>query len=304
MTQQQDIAEGYLTAHRVADNPLTWKTSRRTLHFGKRPLIMGILNVTPDSFYDGGEYYKPRDAILKAEEMVEEGADIIDVGGESTRPSSTPVDKDEEIRRILPVVRGIASRVDIPVSIDTYKADVARIALEEGAEIVNDISGLNFDTRMTETVAQYGAGLVLMHIKGNPQTMQEKQEYEDLLSEVRDYLGNSLKVAEQGGIKRDNTVVDPGIGFGKSLLENYTLIRSVPFFRRLGRPVLVGPSRKSFLWKVLKCTPEDGLGGSISAAIFSFLFGADLLRVHDVGEVREALIIAQHFVNAGNGNGE
>lgn len=301
MTHHRKITEGYLTARRVEERSLTWKTSRRVLQVGKRPLLMGVLNVTPDSFYDGGRYYRPQDAIARAGKMVEEGTDIIDVGGESTRPSSTPVDVDEEIRRILPVVRAITRQFDVPVSVDTYKAEVARIALEEGAEIVNDISGLKFDVALAETVAKYGAGLVVMHIRGKPQTMQVRPEYEDLLAEVSDYLEGSLKLAEQAGVSRVNTVVDPGIGFGKALEDNYRLIRSIPYFRRLGRPVMVGPSRKSFLWKVLKCTPDDGLEGTISAAIFSFLFGADILRVHDVREVRRALVIAQQFVDGMSG---
>jgi dihydropteroate synthase len=261
---------------------------------------MGILNVTPDSFYDGGRYSTPGDALAHAERLVSEGADIIDVGGESTRPSSVPVKEEEEVERILPVIRLLSKHLDTPISIDTYKAGVARIALEEGAEIVNDISGLGFDRRMAEVVAKFEAGLVVMHIQGKPQTMQVNPEYKDLVADVTGELRRSMDRAERAGLRGDNIAIDPGLGFGKSLKDNYTLIQSIPQFKKLGRPVLVGPSRKSFLWKVMKCTPTEGLEGTISAAIFSYLYGADILRVHDVGEVSKALIIAEEFIGGGS----
>jgi dihydropteroate synthase len=235
---------------------------------------MGVLNVTPDSFYDGGRYENPSDVLRRVEAMVE---------------------------RVLPVVRMITKRFDVPVSVDTYKSNVARRALEEGAEIVNDISGLRFDAAMAEIIARYGAGVVAMHIRGTPQTMQLNTEYDDLLGEIRTYLEESVKLAEAAGIQPECVVVDPGIGFGKTIDDNYTLIRSIALFREIGRPVLVGPSRKSFLWKVLGTSPEDALEGTLSAAIFSYLNGADLLRVHDIGPVRRALVIARCFQERKNG---
>jgi dihydropteroate synthase len=261
---------------------------------------MGILNVTPDSFYDGGFFLDPKDAIAQAEKMIEEGADIIDVGGESTRPSSEPVDEKEEVRRILPVVRELCKRFDIPVSIDTYKSGTARAALGEGAEIINDISGLTFDPGMAVTVSECDAGLVTMHIRGEPRTMQLNPGYTDLLGDVLEFLGSSIEAAEHAGLPRENIVIDPGIGFGKTVDDNYELIRSIPRLKSLGRPVLVGPSRKSFLWKRLNCTPDEARDGSISAAVFSYLSGADVLRVHDVGAVRAALVIAEQFVEGGD----
>ncbi len=261
---------------------------------------MGILNVTPDSFYDGGLFHDPDDAIAQAEKMIGEGADIIDVGGESTRPSSLPVDEKEEIRRILPVVRELCKRHDVPVSIDTYKSGTARAALGEGAEIINDISGLTFDPGMAETISEFGAGLVAMHIRGEPRTMQLNPGYADLLTDVIEFLGSSIDTAVEAGLPRENIVIDPGIGFGKTLEDNYELIRSIPHLKSLGRPVLIGPSRKSFLWKRLNCTPEEARDGSISASVFSYLYGADVLRVHDVGAVRAALVIAEQFVEGGS----
>ena len=257
---------------------------------------MGILNVTPDSFFDGGRYLSPADAIRQTEKMIREGADIIDVGGESTRPSSLPVSEEEEIGRVLPVIREIVDRFDIPVSIDTYRSKTARVALREGAEIINDISGLTFDPDMARTASEFGAGLVVMHIRGTPRTMQLDTEYGCLVTEVCDRLAKSIERAERAGLAREHIVVDPGIGFGKSLNHNYELIRSIPRLKRLGRPVLIGPSRKSFVWKLLDCTPSEALEGSIAASIFSYLYGADALRVHDVGAVRRALIVAEKFL--------
>jgi len=290
-----------LTFRPGEERPNLWRTSRRIFRFPPRPLIMGVLNVTPDSFYDGGRYLSPEDAVRQAERMVDEGADIIDIGGESTRPFSSPVDEREEIRRILPVLKLIIRKFDLPISIDTYKSGVARITIEEGAEIINDISALRFDKGMAETVATYRAGVVLMHIRGQPADMQIETTYDDLLNEIASHLDSSLVRAERSGISREHTVIDPGIGFGKKLEDNYRLIRSIPFFQRSGRPVMVGPSRKSFIWKILGSTPEDSLEGTISASIFSYLYGADILRVHDVGAIRKALVIARRFVDEGKG---
>jgi dihydropteroate synthase len=262
---------------------------------------MGILNVTPDSFYDGGRYLSPQQALERAERMVGEGVDIIDIGGESTRPFSTPVDEREEIRRILPVVRRLAGRLEVPLSVDTYKAGVARAALEEGVEIINDISGLTFDPAMADVAAQHDAGLILMHIRGVPGNMQENPVYDDLLAEVDRFLQASMNHAVNAGVSRERIVLDPGIGFGKGLEDNYALIRAIAYFRRHGQPVLVGPSRKSFIYKVLDCTPEDALEGTISAVIFCYLYGADIIRVHDVGPMRRALAIAGRFVGEGAG---
>jgi dihydropteroate synthase len=296
MKQHHRTAVEYPVSQYKKENFQSWVTSGRDIKLGKSPLIMGILNVTPDSFYDAGRYHRQEDAVAQAEKIIEEGADVIDIGGESTRPSSTPVSEEEELERVIPVVRLVAKRYDIPISVDTYKAGVAQQALDEGAEIVNDISGLRFDPGMAETISRNCAGLVVMHIKGTPGTMQLDPKYDDLLGEVSGSLKGSIDLAVDSGVPLNNIVVDPGIGFGKSLEDNYELIRSIPHFKKLGRPVLIGPSRKSFLWKLLNSGPEEASEGTISAAVFSYLYGADVLRVHDVGGVRRALKIARQFV--------
>ncbi|MGD8699638.1 MAG: dihydropteroate synthase [Gemmatimonadales bacterium] len=269
-----------------------WRTSRRVIDLS-RPVLVGVLNITPDSFSDGGLYYDAGAAIEHLERLQREGADVIDVGGESTRPGSLPVDEAEEIRRVLPVVEAASEYVDAAISIDTTKASVARAALEAGAEIVNDISGLRFDTEIGSLAAESGAGLVLMHIRGKPRTMQRDIHYDDLIEDVRAELQHSVDQALETGCQAGQLVVDPGIGFGKTAEQNLVLIDQLERIVRLGYPVLVGPSRKSFIGKTLGLEVEDRLEATLAACVVALLRGARIFRVHDVTAARRALDMAE-----------
>jgi len=244
---------------------------------------MGVLNVTPDSFSDGGMYLDPGRAIEHAHRMVEEGADLIDVGGESTRPGSEPVSLDEELRRIRPLLRPLVDQLPVPLSVDTYKADVAAVALAEGVDLINDISGLGMDPRMAPVVAEAGAGLVLTHIRGTPRTMQADPQYDDLLGEVREYLRERILLAEAHGVHPEAIAVDPGIGFGKRLEHNLLLLKSLSELQVLKKPLLVGPSRKSFIGKILDLPVEERLEGTAAAVAIAIWQGAHIVRVHDIG---------------------
>jgi len=264
---------------------------------GKRTLIMGVLNLTPDSFYDGGRYTTLERALARAEQMIAEGADILDIGGESTRPGADPVPLEEEIRRTLPVIEAIAARYDIALSIDTTKSEVARLALQAGAHIVNDISGMRFDPRMPEVVAEAGALVILMHIKGTPKTMQQNPTYEDVVREVRDTLAQHAERAQQAGIPKERIWLDPGIGFGKTLEHNLQLLRRLPDLKSLGYPVLVGTSRKSFIGLILGgLPPEERLEGTLATLALAIAWGADAVRVHDVKEAFRAVKVADALV--------
>jgi len=266
---------------------------RHPLPFGEKPKIMGILNITPDSFYDGGRYNELDRAIARAEEMAEEGAEIIDIGGESTRPGSEPISVEEEMRRVLPVIKELIKRVDLPISIDTYKSEVAKAAIEEGAEIVNDISAIRFDEKMIEVVKEKKVAVVLMHMKGTPKDMQVKPYYEDVVGEVYDFLRERVEWAIKKGVDKDYLIIDPGIGFGKSVSDNLELIRRLPEFKSLGLPILVGPSRKSFIGNILGgLPPGERLEGTASAVAISVINGANIIRVHDVKEMRRVIEVA------------
>ncbi len=260
---------------------------------GGRPLVMGVLNVTPDSFSDGGEYYDLEAALARAEQMVEEGADIIDVGGESSRPGAAPVPEEEELRRVLPVVEHLAPRVPVPLSVDTYKATVARRAVEAGAAIVNDISGLRMDPEMARTVAECGCTVVVMHMRGTPRTMQADTRYEDLMAEIHGALAESVRAAREAGVEEGRIWVDPGIGFGKSAEGNLLILQRLRELESLGCPVLVGASRKSFIGITLGIeNPKDRLEGSLAAAVVAVMNGASAVRVHDVMATRRAVDLA------------
>jgi dihydropteroate synthase len=250
---------------------------------------MGILNVTPDSFSDGGRFLDHEDAVAQSLRMAEEGADIVDVGGESTRPGSDEVPVDEEIDRTVPVVKRLVAELDIPISIDTRKAEVARSALDAGAVIVNDVSAAR-DPQMFEMVEEAGAGLILMHMLGEPKTMQEEPRYDDVVREVREYLGARLDAAVAAGVERDRLCIDPGLGFGKTYEHNLELMLEIDTFLDLGAPLLVGPSRKSFIGKALDdARPEDRLEGSLGAVAWLAGRGAHIVRVHDVKETVRVL---------------
>jgi dihydropteroate synthase len=252
---------------------------------------MGILNVTPDSFSDGGRYFEMDAAVARAREMVKEGADIIDIGGQSTRPGSDPVDEDEEIRRTVPVIEAVAGELPVPVSIDTYRSGVAMRALDAGASMVNDISGLRFDPGMADVVSRAGVPVVLMHIRGTPRDMQKDPSYEALVPEVMDSLRESLAIARQAGIGM--VIIDPGIGFGKTFDHNLELVSSIGEFARLGYPVLVGPSRKAFIGAILGGAPEgERLEGTAAVVAACVLNGAHAVRVHDVREMKRVVAVA------------
>ncbi len=256
------------------------------LDFDSRSHIMGILNVTPDSFSDGGRYFDKPLAVERAHQMVGEGADIIDVGGQSTRPGSEPVSTEEELRRTVPVIEAVSGEIGVPVSIDTYNAEVAAAALDAGASMVNDISGLRFDPKMPAVVAGAGVPVVVMHIRGTPLDMQKNPAYEALIPEIMDYLRQSIRIAEEAGVARDMIVVDPGIGFGKTFDHNLRIINGLREFTLLERPVLVGPSRKAFIGAVLGgVPPAQRAFGTAAAVAASILRGADIVRVHDVKEM-------------------
>ena len=268
---------------------------------GQRTLIMGILNITPDSFSDGGQFFTLDSALVQAEQMISEGADIIDVGGESTRPGGEPVSVDEEIKRVVPVVEALASRSDVPISVDTTKSEVARAALDAGAAIVNDISALRFDFYVADAVARAGAGLVLMHSRGTPATMHRLPPVADIMHEVTHSLRASVNMAERRGVKPESIVIDPGIGFGKSQEQNLELIAKLDQLIAAfpDYPLLIGTSRKSFIGRILadeSGTPapaEDRLHGTMATITTAILRGAHIVRVHDVKAAAETIRVAE-----------
>jgi dihydropteroate synthase len=272
-----------------ANPPTSWDIGKRTLDLSRRACIMGILNVTPDSFSDGNNYFTTEKAVERAMEMEEEGADIIDIGGESTRPFAHPVDDTEELRRVIPVIEKLAGRLNIPVSIDTYKSIVAEQALAAGAEIVNDISALLFDDRMPDVVASAGAGLVLMHTRARPAVMQKETEYTSVISEIFGVLRQSVARAESAAISRERIVIDPGIGFGKNVAGNLEILRRLMEFKAIGCPILVGTSRKSFIGDVLGREPKERIFGTAATMAIALANGASIFRVHDVKEMRDVL---------------
>jgi len=256
------------------------------LDFSRKTHIMGILNSTPDSFSDGGLHFDTAVAIEQGIKMVRDGADIVDVGGESTRPGSEPVSLQEELRRTIPVIKVLAKKISAPISIDTYKAEVARQALEAGASIVNDISGLRFDSEMPKVIAQFKVPVVIMHIKGRPREMQQNPQYEALIPEIMDYFRISIRLAKKFGIPDELMILDPGIGFGKTFDHNLEILNNLEQFTLLEKPLLVGPSRKAFLGKILGDVPaSDRLEGTAAAVAVSIMKGVNIIRVHDVKEI-------------------
>lgn len=280
--------------------PRFWRTAQRKLSL-ERPLIMGILNVTPDSFSDGNLYSDPGRAVERALEMVAEGADIIDIGGESTRPGAAPVLTEDELKRVIPVISGLAGRTSCPISVDTWKGLVARAAMDAGAAIINDISGFTFDPQMAAVAARTGAGVVLMHTRGTPQSMQHDIVYTDLIGEVIHSLRQSLATAGEAGIEQERIAVDPGIGFGKTAAHNLEILRRLREFTSIGLPLLAGTSRKSFIGKVLNRETDQRIHGTAATVALAVLGGADILRVHDVREMRDVADMA-HAITTGHAN--
>lgn len=287
--------------------PMLRKTFRlklpsRTLVLGERTLVMGVLNVTPDSFSDGGQFLDPASAIEHAIAMESAGADLLDVGGESTRPGSEEVQASEELDRILPVLEGLRGRLKIPVSVDTRRPAVAELALRAGAEIINDVSGLKNDPRIAEVAARERVPLILMHMRGEPRTMQKAGFARDVLLDVTKGLRKSISIALKAGVAKSQIILDPGIGFGKSFAQNYELLEKLPLLAKLGYPLLVGTSRKGFLGATLArdgkpASPEDRIWGTAATVTASIVNGTYIVRVHDVAEMVQVARVADCLVN-------
>jgi len=258
----------------------------------ERPLLMGIVNVTPDSFFDGGRFCDPQRAVAHALRLVEEGADLLDIGAESTRPGALPVDEQEERRRLVPVVAAVAKAVSVPISVDTSKAEVAKAAIDAGAIMVNDVTALRGDSAMVGVVAQAGVALVLMHMQGTPDIMQHAPRYDDVVGEVAQFLAERVRYAIDQGVARDRIVVDPGIGFGKTLGHNLDLLANLRVFAELGYPLLVGPSRKGFIGQLTDQSVEARGWGTAGVVALAVEQGANILRVHDVGPMKDVAKVA------------
>lgn len=278
---------------------MNWRIGTRTLDLSQRGLIMGVVNVTPDSFSDGGRFHDPGRAVEHALAMIAEGADILDIGGESTRPNAEPVAEAEELRRVLPVIRAIRSQSPVLLSIDTMKAAVARAALDAGVDIINDVTGLRGDAAMVRLAAESDCGLVAMHMIGTPQTMQAEPRYENVVTEVRDYLEERLRILTAAGIAPERIVLDPGFGFGKTLDHNLDLLRALPQLSRAGRPLLIGVSRKSMIARVLgSADMADRHWPTVALTAYAREHGARIIRVHDVKPNHEALRMMEAIVGS------
>ncbi|QDT95792.1 dihydropteroate synthase [Gimesia aquarii] len=266
-----------------------WKCGSKSIPFSRLPLLMGILNVTPDSFSDGGEAIELDSAVKKGLQLVQEGADILDVGGESTRPGAESVSLDEELRRVIPAIKALSAQTQVPISIDTTKAEVARQAIQAGATIINDISGFTFDQDMIPLALETRAGLICMHIQGTPQTMQKNPEYQNVVTDIKAWFGERLQILLEAGIEQDRIVLDPGLGFGKNAEHNLDILSNIRDFKELGFPVLIGHSRKRFLSKLLNRSVEERLAGTIGVSLALAEQSVDILRIHDVAANRDAL---------------
>lgn len=275
----------------------SWRIGKGVMKL-ETPRVMGVLNLTPDSFSDGGELPTLESALARARILVAEGAEILDVGGESTRPGATPVSPDKEMLRVVPVIEALSSFLPVPISVDTRHAQVALEALRAGARIVNDVSGLQHDPGMASVVAGEGGSLVLSHMRGTPATMGELAVYQDVVTEVREELGRSLEVALNAGIPSDRIVVDPGIGFAKTGPQSMKVLGGLRSLASLGRPILVGPSRKSFIGALTGAPPGERVPGTLAACIVAFLEGARIFRVHDVAPLVQALTVARAIIEA------
>ncbi|BAB76085.1 dihydropteroate synthase [Anabaena sp. FACHB-709] len=265
----------------------------RCFHWGQRTYLMGILNVTPDSFSDGGKFNTTSAALAQAKALVASGADIIDVGGQSTRPGAEQITLTEELERVLPIVQILRSQISVPISVDTTRAVVAKASIEAGANIINDISGGTFDPQMLPTVATLGVPIILMHIRGTPQTMQQFTDYQDLMGEISSFLANQITTATTLGIQPEKIIIDPGIGFAKNYEQNLEILRHLRSLRALNCPILVGASRKSFIGRILnQPDPKARVWGTTAACCAAIFNGADILRVHDVQEMRDVSLVA------------
>ena len=280
-------------ANNGRDDAKPIKCGKYELKFNKT-LIIGILNVTPDSFYDGKLFFNPDKAIEHAKQMVKDGADIIDIGGESSRPGSEPVSEDEELRRVSQIIKKLKDEIKVPISIDTYKPKVAEECIKLGASIINDINGLR-NEEMIKVAAKYKVPVIIMHMKGNPKTMQKNPEYEDVVKEIKQFLAQQIKKAKKAGI--NDIIIDPGIGFGKTTEHNLEILKNLNKFKELNCPILVGPSRKSFIGNITGLPVNERLEGTIAAISIAIMNGANIVRVHDVKECKRAVMVADAIKN-------
>ena len=276
---------------------MTLKCRDIYLPINQRTLIMGVLNVPPDSFYDGGKYMRLDSSLRQAERMINEGADIIDVGGESTRPGSEGVSEEVELKRVIPILREITKRFEVVLSIDTTKKKVAREALSEGAHIVNDVSGLRFGSGTAEAASEFGAGMVLVHTPSRPKDMQNKTSYVSLIDDIIDSLRTSVRQAVEKGVDERSILVDPGFGFGKTAEQNLTILKNLGRFRELGRPILIGTSNKSFIGSALNADPDERLEGTAATVAIGIMNGASVIRVHDVASMKKVSQMADAVVH-------
>jgi dihydropteroate synthase len=275
------------------------KTARREIPMGKKTLLMGVINVTPDSFSNGGMFANMDEAVEYGIRMEEDGADILDIGGESTRPGSEPVTTEEEMKRVIPVIESLGKHITIPISIDTTKSEIARMALEAGAEIVNDISAMRFDEKMAGLAARFKAAVILMHMRGTPKTMQEGDlSYSSLRGDIIGFLEERIDAATSAGIERDNILIDPGIGFGKTAEDNIRLVKYLEEFKGFGMPILIGTSRKGFIGKITGGGADDRMEGTAATVTAAILKGAHVVRVHDVCFMKKVAIMADAIKNA------
>jgi len=292
------------TLNNYQSNKFMLDLGRFKLNLGKKTHIMGVLNLTPDSFSGDGFYAScsvrrapcAEEIVALAEKMAGDGADIIDVGGESSRPEAMPVSLKEELKRTIPAIKVLGKKINLPISIDTYKPEVAEQALDNGAVIVNDISGLS-NPKMLKLVAKYKAGVVIMHMKGKPRSMQNNPQYASLIDEIIEFLSDAINKAEAGRIDKQRIIVDPGIGFGKTLAHNLEILNELSEFKVLGKPILVGPSRKSFIGKLLNVPADQRISGTVSSCVLAAKLGAKIVRVHDILEVKQALAITDAILN-------
>ena len=271
-------------------------TSFRFPRPGEEALVMGVINLSAESFYEDSRCETPEQALQVAERMIAEGADVLDIGAESSRPGSVPLSEQEELNRLLPIVKKLAESVNIPISVDTYKPAVAHEVLQAGANIINDITGLQKFPDMAKTIARFQAGAILMHMQGTPQTMQDNPQYVDLLTEISTFLNQSIAIAVSAGIDPEKIAIDPGIGFGKTDSHNLLILKNLSRLRKLGKPVLLGISRKSLIGNILNLPVEERLEGSLSAAVFGVMQGASIIRTHDVQATQRAVKVAESIM--------
>jgi len=262
--------------------------------------FMGIINISPDSFYEQSRCNSTDEVLAKAEKMKREGADFLDIGAESSRPGSNPISEQEEIDKLIPVISSLVKIIDIPISVDTYKPTVAKEALQAGAKIINDITGLQKNPEMADVISQFDAGVIIMHMQGSPITMQKNPSYKNVIQEVKEFLEQSVKISKAAGIFSDQIAIDPGIGFGKDQKHNLEILSKLEKFIELGHPILIGVSRKSFIGNILKLPPEGRLEGSLAASVIGVTKGASIVRTHDIKETRNAINVTEAIIKGGN----